>query len=184
MSVIVGIVSGGAVHMGADTYVGNGYVQKRSPAPKLFRRGEIGIGCSGDLVVANAIRFRLKPPTPEEGESDESYVAVRLVDAIREAIKAGGQLKKENEVESACGYLLIGYRGALYHICSDFSSLVDGRGYAAEGAGEQFALGSLHASRAESDIRSRLTVALDSACEFSSYCAPPYIFETIEAHKE
>lgn len=178
MSVIVGLVRDDTIHMAADSFLGNNNNRSRSRIPKLWRFGEALIGFSGSGSAMNAVRFRMTMPEHAEDETDEHYMTVKFVDALREAVGAAGRRKKENDLESAKTWLLVGYRGLLWRVYDDFCVAAYDRDYDAVGAGEDFAYGVLHAlkdsDRSPKDV---LTAALDAACEHSPYCIAPYVYE-------
>jgi ATP-dependent protease HslVU (ClpYQ) peptidase subunit len=177
MSVIVGIVRSGVIHMGADSYVGSGWDCGLMSTPKIFELGEMVIGFSGDVSVLNAIRYRLKVPEHGEEETDEAFLAVKVADALRGAIGEAGRLMKKDDVESTRASMLIGYRGNLYRIGSEFSVLRRAQEYEAVGAGEDYALGALFAGKKNRDgVKKILTTALMAASQHSAVVSPPFVF--------
>ncbi|HEY3491359.1 MAG TPA: hypothetical protein VGK43_00305 [Solirubrobacterales bacterium] len=102
----------------------------------------------------------------------------RLLVRLPEAITADAieqiaeQFKKiENGVEEG-GVFLVGWRGALYTIYSDFQVGRSVRGENAVGSGGELARGALFVAKGEP--RSRVKRALEAASVFNAGVAPPF----------
>ena len=68
------------------------------------------------------------------------------MDAVRECLRDGGFIKTSDGVEEG-GQFLLGYRGRLFEVDSDFQVGESVDGTAAVGCGAEVALGSLYTSR-------------------------------------
>ena len=82
------------------------------------------------------------PPKQKEGQSDYAYMCTDFIDAVRSAMASGGYKEIDKGVESG-GEFLVGYKGNLYKVQSNFSVMKSIDGYDACGCGKEFALGSL-----------------------------------------
>jgi 20S proteasome alpha/beta subunit len=100
-------------------------------------------------------------------------------DGVRKILSDGGWLHNSNGIESG-GTFLVGVRGALYEIQSDFQAGRTLNGYVAVGCGEDLALGALHAT-AHSDLppRARVEAALRAAEHHSAGVAAPFAYEVL-----
>jgi hypothetical protein len=100
----------------------------------------------------------------------------QVIPAIRTVLINGGFAKKENNVEQG-GQMLVGFRGCLFQIESDFQVGWNACGYDAVGAGAEIALGSLAttaitgSTTAPSD---RLKIALLAAEEHNIGVRQPF----------
>lgn len=128
MTCIIGIVlADGTVVIGADSACSDGSRVSRIGGGKIVRlrtpdaKGgpDMLIGCSGSVPMLHTLRHRVV--LPHQGEMDDDrYMQTVFVDEVRKRFKEAGILKKENEVETASGYALIGYRGRMWLLESDY----------------------------------------------------------------
>ena len=89
--------------------------------------------------------------------------------AVRECLKAGAFTKIENGVEDG-GSFLIGYKGKVYLVCSDFQVTRMRDGFSAVGCGMYY--GAIEILDAEKAIM----LALEVSARFSAgVCGPFYV---------
>ena len=115
MTVIVGIIGEDEeVHMGADSFVGQGDIRGMLKEPKVFRASnDMGVGVTGTLRLANVVR-----------KMDYTDITIdTFPDVLRYACRDAGLLSDENGVQTIEGRLLIGYQGCLYGIDGDFATM-------------------------------------------------------------
>ncbi len=172
MTCIVGLEIDDGVIIGGDSASASGWDMNVSRLEKVFRRGEFLIGYTSSFRMGQLLQYRLSVEPQQDGQSDLSYLATDFVDAVRGCLKDGGFRVVQNEQESG-GQFLVGYKGQLYMIASDFqvNSSVDG--YTAIGCGANFALGSMFANKALPP-EERVRHALAAAGHFSNGVCPPY----------
>jgi ATP-dependent protease HslVU (ClpYQ) peptidase subunit len=174
---VVGIAQAGKVYIGADSLVSNGYSRDLTEYRKVFRVGELLMGVSGSIRAQNLIQYTFQPRQIEEGEATEHYMIATVAEGIRALLKGGGVTHVENNVETG-EYCLIGFRGQLFEMASDFQIGHSLRGLGAIGAGEDFALGALLA-RPDLEPVARLRMALEVSAELCISVAPPFAIEEI-----
>lgn len=174
MTCIVGIQHNGRVLIGGDSAgVAGLSIQVRADA-KVFRNSGYIMGFTSSFRMGQLLRYAFKPPRPE-GDLD-AFMATTFVDGVRAALREGGWLSTSNEQESG-GTFLVGIRGVLYAIESDFQIARTVNGYTAVGCGEDIALGALYATRDVSSPRRRITLALEAAAEHSAGVTAPFVVE-------
>lgn len=162
MTCIAGVVHQGAVHLGGDSIAIDGYAMEVRSTPKVFRRGAFVVGCCGSFRLADVIRYHFTAPALPTKGGLHRFMAVDFVESLREACKARGIASIENNVEEVGGAILVGVRGALFVIESDFQVGEPTHGFTAIGCGAQVALGALYATPRVAPRR-RLTTALSAA---------------------
>lgn len=176
MTCIVGIARNGRVTMGADSLSGlfNGEYSIRRDA-KLFAKGAFLIGYTTSYRFGQIVQYKFDPPAQPDGMGEHEYMVALFVDALRDALKAGGFAAKDKDVESG-GDMLVGYRGRLFKVWSDYQVQEREDGRDACGCGSDLALGAIFASEGLqwSDFR-RVDVALAAAAYGSTGVAPPFI---------
>jgi len=174
MTCIVGIQHGARVYIGGDSAgVADWSLTVRADA-KVFRVGPYIMGFTTSFRMGQLLRYTFKPPRPT-GDLDR-FMATTFVDAVRDALKDGGWLGK-NEHRDEGGTFLVGIRGTLYAVYGDFQIGRTVAGYDAVGCGADLALGSLHSTIGRAP-RARLLAALSAAEAHSAGVAGPFAIES------
>lgn len=182
MTCIVGIESSDGVWIGGDSCAGDANWRSSVTAePKVFVRGSFLIGYTSSFRMGQLLKHSLPEPEHPEGLSDEGFMATKFINAVRKTLKDGGFAKKESEVEAG-GTFLVGYKGKLYTVYSDYQVLRLRSGYTACGCGEDFATGSLYMTDnigAYFGVKSvsaerRIALALETAEENSAGVRGPF----------
>jgi len=141
--------------------------------PKVFQTGSMLIGWTGKLRVFQRIQYGLQVPEHPKGREDIAYLVLDFTEALRNCLRSGGCLRKENEIEDAEQFLL-GYRGTLYIVDSNFQVQHHQRNYYAIGSGGSYAMGVLYATEKGFDPVSRIQIALEAATEFCPSVRPKF----------
>ena len=176
MTCIVGVPQGsGRVVMGADSAGVSGWDLIVRADAKVFERGPFLMGFTSSFRMGQLLRYRLDVPEHPDDMPDLEYLSTAFVDAVRECLGSGGWRKKENEREEG-GAFLVGYRGRVYEVSSDFQVGESVAGYAACGCGAQVALGALHAlSESGLTAATRVRRALVAAEALSAGVRGPFV---------
>lgn len=179
MTAVVGLVEGGRVWIGADsatTWDGDPGRLQVTSNPKVFRVGQFLIGSSGSGRTQRILRHGWTPPRRRQGAL-EHYISTVVVDSIRKALAEGGVAEKKDNVEDAAGDVLLGYRGHLFRMDSDYSVDEARLPYDAVGCGSHVALGALYALKAPP--KQRILTALRAAQEFNWGVRGPFVVEVL-----
>lgn len=170
MTCIVGIAQNGTVTIGGDSAGTAGWGRTIRADSKVFRNGPLIMGFTSSFRMGQVLRYHLKPPTPT-GDL-EAYMVRDFIPAVRECLSEAAWLKKtEERVEG--GTFLIGVKGRLFVVHSDFQVGESVDGYAAVGSGSDVALGSLYATQGQA-VRKRINTALEAAAYFNAAVAGPF----------
>jgi 20S proteasome alpha/beta subunit len=183
MTCIVGLIDNDTVYLGGDSAAVAGWDLTVKKEPKVFRLGPLLIGTTGSCRVAQLLQYRLTVPSLKKVNPETLYrwVAIDLIDAIRECLKEAGHSKKENEQEVAGGNtILVGVAGRLFTIYDDYGCIEPALPYEAVGCGAPYAKGTLWATESVSPME-RVEMALRSAETFSAGVRGPFTI-LIEAH--
>ncbi|MFG2589063.1 hypothetical protein [Streptomyces sp. NPDC048438] len=174
MTVIVGLVQQGRVHLAGDSAGASGYQLTVRRDPKVFRNGPYVMGFTDSFRMGQLLHHALQAPHPT-GNLDR-FMVTTFVDALRTCLKDGGWARKDSEQEEA-GTFLVGIRDRLFTVYSDYQVGEPADGYAAVGCGGELALGALHATASLGlRPRQRLTAALAAADHHSAGVSAPYAF--------
>lgn len=174
MTAIVGIAEDGKVWIGGDSAGVGGLSMQTRTDPKVFLNGEFVFGYSTSFRMGQLLEYEFSPPMPIEGESGMAYMVRRFIPCVKDCLSLGGFQAVENGQDSG-GTFLVGYRGQLYEIESDYQVARVRQGYHACGCGDDLALGSLHTT-AQLGLRpeERIEMALSAAAEFSAGVRGPF----------
>ena len=172
MTVIVGVAQEGKVFIGGDSASVSGY-QVEPISNKVFKNNGYLFGTAGSVRMKQLLHYSLVPPKPV-GDLDR-FMTIDFIDSIRKCLKDGGHTTIDKNEEAFNGAFLVGIQGTLFRVSYDFQVVPYRKlNYTAVGAGNEFALGSLHSTnKLEFNGTEKVRYALQAAAQFSgAVCAP------------
>jgi ATP-dependent protease HslVU (ClpYQ) peptidase subunit len=175
MTCVIGLVEhDGTIYFGADSAVSGSYQLTIQKDQKVFFVEDFLIGCTGSARMRQLLHHALVPPKYTPGHDVEKYIVTAFVDAVRKCLKDGGFAQKEEEQEKG-GDFLVGFRGRLFYIDSDYQLIEPLDGYGAIGSGDDVALGVLFATR-DLDMlpQQRIELALKAAEHHTTEVRAPF----------
>jgi ATP-dependent protease HslVU (ClpYQ) peptidase subunit len=172
MTCIAGLVHEGEVYIGGDSAGVSGWDLTIRADSKVFRVGEFLMGFTTSFRMGQLIRYAFTPPKVEPGDDVFRYMTVDFVDAVRECLKKGGFAKKDKDAEEG-GDFLVGFRGRLFWVASDYQVCESSQGYDAVGCGQAYAKGAFSATEGLPPT-ARLTKALMAAERHSAGVRGPF----------
>lgn len=176
MTAIAGFCSDGKVWIGGDSAGVSGWDLTVRADSKVFRNGEFLMGFTSSFRMGQLLRYKFTPPSQHDQDIC-AFMVTSFVDAVRDCLKAGGYARKVQEEESA-GTFLVGYRGRLFEIGSDYQVAEALDGYAACGCGAAVAHGALFATNAMEDPQRRMEIVLTAAQRHSAGVRGPFVIES------
>lgn len=179
MTAIAGLVHGGKVWIGGDSAGVGGYALSIRKDAKVFRNGEFVIGCTSSFRMIQLLRYEFSPPVPLEGSDQHKYMVTQFVPSLRALFRSGGFMRTDSGVESG-GTFIVGWRGSLFVIESDFQVAQMLDTYCACGCGQDLILGSLFTTDGtKMKPEDRITRALMAAERFSAGVRGPFLIESV-----
>ncbi len=172
MTCVVGLVHEEVVYIGADSAGVSGWDLTLRADSKVFRNDGYLMGFTTSFRMGQILHHSFDPPAQGEDTEISKHMATVFVDSVRTILKAGGFAKKDNEVETG-GIFLVGYRGRLFEIESDYQVGEPLDEYAAIGCGAQIAHGSLYSTIGQAPD-ARVMLALQAAEHFSNGVRGPF----------
>lgn len=157
MTCIVGLERDGKVYIGGDSASVTGLHITTRRDRKVFTRDGMAFGFTSSWRMGQLIRYQvafpdlpISPPDLSLSQSKraafeaelDGWMVTEFVEAIREGLKDGGYSKVESNQEEG-GTFLVGARGCLYAIFSDFQVARVAHEFDAVGCGEQYARGAM-----------------------------------------
>lgn len=174
MTCIVGIAHKGKTFIGGDSAGVSTHdlsLTVRNDR-KVFKSGPFVMGFTSSFRMGQLLAFNFTVPAPREGTDLMSYMTGDFIDSVRARFKAGGYAEVNNGVDRG-GTFLVGYKGRLFCIASDFQVGESLHGFDACGCGDLIALGALHASKGRSP-KERIKAALEAAETCSAGVRRPF----------
>lgn len=186
MTCIIGLATNdGDVYIGGDSAAsgndGQSIMRLAHPEVKVFRNGEFLIGCAGSFRNMQLMRYKFNPPKQDDEVDELEYMATTFVDALRDSLIDGGAATVKNGQEEA-GYsvFLVGYRGRLFCVYSDYAVEEVLGGIDATGCGREYAIGAMAALKLLLiPPKERILKALEISAEYSKGVRPPFKVEKL-----
>jgi hypothetical protein len=177
MTCIVGLVDDGQIYIGADSAGVGGLGLTIRADEKVFTKGDFIMGFTSSFRMGQLLRYSLKPPVYHSDVDTFEYMVTDFINAVRDTLKAGGYAQKDKEVEQA-GVFIVGFKGKLYKIDSDYQVALSSLPFDACGCGDDIALGAMY-SNSHLDPVKRINQALEAAEQFSAGVRRPFIVKSI-----
>lgn len=183
MTCIIGLAHEGRVYVGGDSAAADtdGYHVTMRADRKVFVNGPYAMGYSSSFRMGQLLQFAKLPDPPEEnfiGDALYRFMCIEFIDAVRARLSEGGFAKKENEVEHG-GQFIVGVRGKLFTVYSDYNVQPDSDSFCAVGCGYSYAMGAMGSLPDTMDPRTRIEKALGVVARYSAYVRSP--FHIVEA---
>jgi ATP-dependent protease HslVU (ClpYQ) peptidase subunit len=175
MTCIVAIAEDGAVWMGADSAGVAGLSLAVRRDPKIYRVGDFLFGFTSSFRMGQLLGYKFSPPQHHSEWDAERYMTTVFIDSLRDTLKAGGYARTDNGAEVA-GEFLVGYRGRVFRVCSDYQVGENVQSFDAVGCGSELAMGALHATQGK-EPSERISAALEAAEAFSAGVRRPFRVE-------
>lgn len=184
MTCIVAIKSQGHVYVGGDSCASHGSVPHLLAAGKVWRIGEFVMGGCGPQRVNELIRYNFKPPLLRDVTSAQldRYMSTSFIAALRKLLNANACIRKDMEGdvgENYGGGMVVGIRGEIYLMSSDFAVYRTLTEFNATGSGQEVALGALHVLLSgKQRPEDKLRTALEAAARWQEAVRAPFTVES------
>jgi len=178
MTCIAALSINGTVYMAGDSAgCDNVSVTLRADQKVFILKNRFIIGFTTSFRMGQLLRFSLTVPSQKKSQDDFQFMCTTFINAVKKCFKEGEYGEGQNETEG--GEFLVGYKGILYKVQSDFQVEKSMEDYSACGAGEDFALGSFFSTnKLNIEPEKRILCALKAAAKFSlSVKEPFYIYK-------
>lgn len=154
--------------------------------PKVFRRGEYLIGYTTSFRMGQLLHYNAEFPEPPEEANLGPFMIREFVPAVRQAFADGGFIKTLHRGETSplnhwsergqewAGQFVIGVRGQLFVMGSDFQIGIPQLPYIAIGSGAKVAYGTLFAT-SHLGLEERAELALEAAAQHCTCVRPPFV---------
>ncbi len=165
MTCVAGIVAGKRVLIAGDSQATAGWDAHYRVESKVFEKGPLVFGSCGSPRDSQLVRYTMAIPEITDVDPFE-WMVTRLVESMRTCLATGGTKKVDNSVDSHGSGWLVGFKGRLFSIFSDFQVGERIEGFDARGSGTDYALGALAVSRGTA--QKRLVEAVRISAQFNA----------------
>lgn len=180
MTCIAGMVSGGVVYIGGDSAGVTGLMLDVRADTKVFRNGEFIFGFTSSFRMGQLLHYKFTPPAHKANKGIEAFMVEDFIEEVRKCLKDGGYAQKKDNKEEG-GTFLVGYRGKLFCIESDYQIGENVLNFDAVGCGAAYAKGLLWGLRdSKLSPKNKIKKALEAAERFSAGVQRP--FEIIQTN--
>lgn len=157
----------------------NGDVLKLS-TPKIIKKvdsdnNELLIGVTGSMRGIQLLEYQWTLPERSVCISDKEYIIVDIVNSIKDLFITHCYGIKQEEQELQDDQFMIGYKGEIYLLDTNYQIITTQNDYAAIGAGAPYAFGFMYSERGFGfvDYEKIVSGAVEVACEFCNSCCEP-----------
>jgi hypothetical protein len=176
MTCVIGLVSRrrneSRIYIGVDSAAVSGWTRRQTRLSKVFRRGPMLIGYTTSFRMGQLLEHDLQLPEHPPELDDMSYLVTHFIEHVRLLLKTKGFAKIESNNESG-GQFLLGYKGRLFSVDSDFQVGETAEGLDAIGSGCDVALGAMVALE-QLEPNKRIRRALEIASRFNMGVMAPF----------
>lgn len=176
MTCIVAVRDRGTVYIGGDSAGVGGWDLTVRKDPKVFTlstdHDEYALGFTSSFRMGQLLAHSFTPPRCARGRDAWEYMATDFVNAVRDCLRDGGYARVSDNEETG-GTFLVGFRGRLFQIESDFQVAESRDPFMAVGCGGAYALGAFYATKGE-DPAARCLTALKAAERHSGGVRGPF----------
>lgn len=181
MTCIIALEHNNFAYLGSDSFLGGAFIRDQVDRPKFFKKNDrfyiaVAGGLRGAQIVEHGIRFRKL----RKNEDEEAYLVTEVSRKLQIAFtKAGANIKDEGNVDMHDSSFMVCINGKIFVIQHDYSIIRSRHGFAAIGAGQDFALGAMEVLKSQKmSPEEKITKALEVAAHFSpQVCGPFHIVE-------
>jgi ATP-dependent protease HslVU (ClpYQ) peptidase subunit len=183
MTCIAGLVDGSTTYLGADSCGSNGYSKVVRADKKVFKLKDTPnaiLGYTSSFRMGQLLMYATGLiDKRDEPNINHEYLVTKFIPNVVKLLKDGLYSQNDKGEESG-GTFLLAYKHNLYKIESDYQVGMSVDNYDACGCGQDYALGSLHATNGTNLTPiERIHKALQAASKFSvGVSAPYYIINT------
>lgn len=163
MTCVAAVVEDGKVWMGADSAgVRSDYEYTRRKDPKVgIIQDEYIIGFTSSFRMGQILLYDMTVPSYEEGTDVYRHMVTKFIKSVRNSLQSGGYTHVSQNKETG-GIFLVGFRGRLFKVESDFQIGESIDNYMACGCGEPYATGAMYVSKHLRAV-DRIKTALEAA---------------------
>lgn len=176
MTCVAALVEKGKIYMGADSAGVAGLTMRVRSDSKVFKVESdppMLMGVCGSFRVRDLLRYAFDPPAINTDDLT-AYMVREFVEAVRHLVHNAGVAAKEDNVEDMPAEFIVGFRGRLFTIESDYQVGEQPEKYVAVGCGTDIAMGAFYATEGSRLApKERVVRALKASARYSGgVCAP------------
>lgn len=167
MTAIVGFTRDNTVYIAGDSLGSSIHNKSEVKDSKVFRNKDFIFGYTGIFRFGEILEYEFVPPTQKKGVSDRSYLITVFIAELRKTLERCKYVRSGEKEGN--GMFLMGYKGKLYTVQSDWSVLETKSGYSSVGSGSEYCLGAMSILVKDNKIKpeKKVKLAVKAASEHS-----------------
>jgi 20S proteasome alpha/beta subunit len=180
MTAICGFADKTGVYLGGDNLGVAGLSITLRSDHKVFHVGQsFIIGFTSSYRMGGILKYKFDPPQQLTSQLDDlQYMSTSFIDSVRACFSANGFGDGNNNTG---GSFLVGYKGVLYSVDSDFQVGIPSACYDSVGCGSDLVLGAMFATeKMNMAPEKRITLALSAAEKFSGGVGGPFTIVSLK----
>ena len=175
MTTIIGIKKDNSVWIGADSIASNGHDKFTVANPKVFKKDNMLIGYTTSFRIGQLLQYSVNTPTDDYGVSAHEYMVTRYIPEVIKCFEENKCLSTDDNNVSVGGDFLVGYRGELFTVQSDFSVNQWLSNFAVVGHGTEYALGAMQIlNKIDYLPDDKINMALEAVSNVSVFTVRPF----------
>lgn len=184
MTILVTLKTTNKIVMGCDTRITTGgrkgYCNTKWVNLKLNQTNSCYIGITGYFKFTDFFEHGFTAPTLHDEENFEEYLHTRLAPEITKILTDRRISKTKDNILDTESEILIVYENEVYSLMWDTAPVRIRENFYATGSGADYAYGAYHAiyDNDELNAREKVTICLNAACNYDSYCGGEYVLLT------
>jgi len=175
MTCIIGCVDKNYIYMAGDSCGSNGHYYSIRKDEKVFKKQDMLFGYTTSFRMGHLLHWKFKVPKHQADMSTDEYMNTVFIDEIIKCFTDNGYVEKTNEVKKG-GQFLVGYKGRIFNIDSDFQVGEESESVSACGCGSISALAAYKRGALENrhSVEYNLKKALLIASSMIEGVQPPF----------
>lgn len=183
MTCIIGIINNNNIYLGSDLLGSNGHNCTHQRDDKLFRKGNMLIGCSGSYRITQLLKYKFKLPYHDSNLMTDEYINTIFIDNFIKCLD-DNKYTKPNDKCPISDNILIGYNNRIFKIQSDYSIIENSYPYLSIGSGAETAMGALTAlTEHDSTIKPQTLIHLALKAAGTNICTVHSPFKIMSLKK-
>lgn len=180
MTCIVAIKSKNKVYMGCDSASSSGDSITIRSNHKVFTSHNMIFGTCGSARQRQLLKYSLKLPPQNSKVEDMQYMCTTFISSVQKCFEKGGFEMVQSKKRWGATFM-VGYKGEIYCIESDYHIGIPSKKYHTIGSGTPWAMGSLFSLEQNQIGNSieKIKTSLAAAAEFSQTVSGPFIIKSI-----
>jgi len=180
MTCIVAVKDDNKIIVGGDLQGSSSWEKRERADKKVFKKDNMVFGFTSSYRMGQLIQYELNIPLDNKEIETFKYMVSSFVPALQDCLKQKQYASLKDNVLTG-GTFIVGFRGRIFRIESDFQVAENVYNYDACGCGESYSLGALSILDGEKiNLKQKAESALKAAALFSNGVGSNFEYAELE----